>query len=278
MSTIRTTIERAKRQRAARAGGAPVEPSLPAPSDGARYPENVIRLSEITRLEANWSALQAARIITEHTRNPAEPAYRMVRTRIMRKMRSNDWRVLGISSLGPGEGKTYTAVNLAISIAAEVDQEAVLIDMDLRRPSVYKYLGVDPGSFRGLTEYLEGDGEDLESFFVCPGIDRLGCLLTSVPLDRPSDLLGSPRGREFFAQLRERLPRETVIVVDLPPLLAADDALAVAPMLDGLLFVVAEGQTKRDDVNEARELLAEFNLVGTLLNKSVERENRSYYY
>jgi Mrp family chromosome partitioning ATPase len=197
----------------------------------------------------------------------------------MQSMRSNGWRVLGISSFGQDEGKTFTAINLAISIVAEVDQEAVLVDMDLQRPSVNTYLGIDAGKFTSLRAYLEDSSHDLGGLLVSPGIERLGVLLSANPLESSSDLLASSRGKELFAELRERLPPNAVVIIDLPPLLVADDALAVAPMLDGLLLVVAEGQAERSKVAEARQTLQEFNLVGTVLNKSVEKDSRrtSYY-
>jgi Mrp family chromosome partitioning ATPase len=193
-------------------------------------------------------------------------------------MRSNNWRVLGVSSIGPGEGKTFTAINLAISIAAEVDQEALLVDLDLRRPSVHSYLGVDGSEFKSLSQYLQGGAIELRDLLICPGFDRLACVLSATPLERPSDLLASPRGKQLFEAIRNRLPPEVIVVVDLPPLLSVDDALAVAPMLDALLFVVAEGHAEREALAEARELLQEFNVIGTLLNKSIETERRKGYY
>ena len=104
--------------------------------------------------------------------------------------------------------------------------------------------------------------------------------MSADPLARSSDVLASDRGRQLFAELRARLSDRTVIVVDLPPLLAADDALAVAPLLDALLLVVAEGQSERSDVLESRHLLESFNLIGTVLNKSVDKDSKrkSYYY
>ena len=119
----------------------------------------------------------------------------------------------------------------------------------------------------------------LSDLLVCPNIERLGCILTHDPLERSSDLLASPRGALLFSELRERITEKTVVIVDLPPLLAADDALAVAPMLDALLLVVAEGQTERSDLSEARPILDEFNLIGTVLNKSKEKDSkRANYY
>ena len=93
-------------------------------------------------------------------------------------------------------------------------------------------------------------------------------------------MLGSPLGKRLFEELRRRLAPEVAVIVDLPPLLSVDDALAVAPMLDGLLLVVAEGFAKRSDLTDAHQLLQEFNVVGTLLNKSREKADKSnqYYY
>ena len=222
-----------------------------------------------------------SKILVQDTteRHAAEGAYRMLRTRVMRSMRSNNWRILGVSSGSQNEGKTYTAINLAISIAAEVDQEVVLIDLDLRRPKVCEYLGVDADDITDLKAYFEDEERDLQTMMVCPEIERLGCLLSSQPLDRPSDLLGAARGRTLFEELRDRLAPDVVIIVDLPPLLAADDALAVAPMLDAFLLVVAEGQAERQDLEEVRTLLQDFNHIGTVLNKSVEKDSRraNYY-
>ena len=203
--------------------------------------------------------------------------YRMLRTRLMQRMRANDWRVLGVSAAGEGEGKTLTALNLAISIAAEVGQEAVLLELDLRRPSVYKRLGIAPNDFTGVADYLRDETKTIEDLLFSPGIDRLGCVLSSDPLERSSDLLASPRGQLLFQELREKLLPRTVVVVDLPPLLSTDDALVVAPMIDAMLFVVAEGQTPRHELVEAQHILKEINVIGTVLNKSVEKDQKKYY-
>ena len=100
-----------------------------------------------------------------------------------------------------------------------------------------------------------------------------------LPLDHSSDLIASARGKQLFAELLVRLPPNAVVIVDLPPLLVADDALAVAPMLDALLLVVAEGQAERRELADAHQILQEFSLVGTVLNKSVEKDSkRTHYY
>ena len=203
--------------------------------------------------------------------------YRMLRTRLMQRMRSNKWQILGISAAGEGEGKTLTAINLAISIAAEVGQEALLLELDLRRPGIHEILGISTPEFKSVSDYLQDESTELKDLLFSPGIERLGCALCSAPLDRASDLLASARGRQLFSELRQQLLPQTIIVVDLPPLLSTDDALVVAPMMDALLFVVAEGQTRRSDLAEANTLLQEFNVIGTVLNKSVETDPKTYY-
>jgi protein-tyrosine kinase len=238
-------------------------------------------LKKLRPVTIDWKTFDANRLLRmdSDSEHAALGAYRMLRTRLMQSMRSNGWRILGISSIGQNEGKTYTAINLAISIVAEVGQEAVLVDLDLRRPSVYSYLGIDKGDFEELGNYLEGSTQDLSNFMTSPGIDRLGILLGATPMAHSSDLLASPRGKQLFAELLVRLPENAVVIVDLPPLLIADDALAVAPMLDALLLVVAEGQAERSDLADAQQMLQEFNLIGTVLNKSVEKDSKhSHYY
>lgn len=245
---------------------------------GTGKPFNLKKLKPVT---VDWATFDANRLLRldSDSKHAALGAYRMLRTRLMQSMRSNGWRILGISSIGQNEGKTFTAINLAISIVAEVGQEAVLVDLDLRRPSVYSCLGIDKGEFEELGNFLKGGTKDLSNYLNSPGIDSLGTLLGATPMANSSDLIASPRGKQLFAELLVRLPENAVIIVDLPPLLIADDALAVAPMLDALLLVVAEGQAERSDLADAQQILQEFNLIGTVLNKSVEKDSKhSHYY
>lgn len=243
-------------------------------------PKN-ISLSQVSKVQLDDEVFASNRLILQSSeeRHPAQGAYRMLRTRLMRVMRSNNWRILGVSSIGPNEGKTFTSINLAISIAAEIGQEAILIDLDLRKPSVYRDMGIATDDFVSVREYIQNDQRDLAELLISTNIERLGFILSSDPLDRSSDILASPRGVQLFTELRNRIQQQTVVIVDLPPLLAADDALTVAPMLDALLLVVAEGQAERSDLADVRHLVENFNLVGTVLNKSNEKDSkRANYY
>ena len=287
MSKVQTAVERAKELRQSK--DRPAEATDIKPT---RHQANVrtakvraapsITVDQLRTIDVDQEILKANKIVTVDStdKHPVQNAYRMLRTRLMQNMRSNGWRVLGVSSIRENEGKTFTAINLAISIAAEIGQEAILIDLDLRKPSIHDCFGIEPHQVPGLKDYFEDDRNDVSKLLVSPQIEGLGLLLSADPLARSSDVLASDRGKQLFDELRSRLSERTVIIVDLPPLLAADDALAVAPLLDALLLVVAEGQSERSDILESRHILESFNLIGTVLNKSTDKDSKrkSYYY
>jgi protein-tyrosine kinase len=248
-----------------------VEPPAPA------VHETPFDFSSVRVIATDPAVLRDNRVLIESSaRQPAEGAYRMLRTRVMRAMRGRGWRRLGITAAGANEGKTLTALNLAISMAAQRTQPVVLVDLDLRRPKINQYLGIPGDQFAGLSDYLSGEADSIEDLLVSPGIEGLHCILGSRSVDRSSDLLASPRGKAFMTGLARKLPG-AMLVFDLPPLLATDDPLVVAPMIDGLLFVVADRISLRSEVASAAKLLQEFNVVGTVLNRSSEPVKAGYY-
>ena len=108
-----------------------------------------------------------------------------------------------------------------------------------------------------------------------PGVDRLGLLLNDASYVDSSELLSSPEMVDLVARLRQGPGR--IVVFDLPPVLATDDMLAFAPLVDAVLLVVSQGTTKLDDLAAVKEMLQETNVVGTVLNRSSE-ETMPYYY
>ena len=251
--------------------------SVPAKDGPFRPDVDAFDLNQVRVIDVDQTALRKNLILVgDSARQPAEAAYRMLRTRVMRAMRGRGWSRLGVTATGPGEGKTLTAINLAVSIAAERSQPVVLVDLDFRQPRVSQYLGIGADQFLGLSDYLGGADGSLEDVIVSPGIEGLYCVMNGARIERSSDLLASPRGKSLLSDMAERLAG-ALVIFDLPPLLATDDALVVAPMIDGLLFVVADGQAVRSEVASAAKLLAEFNVIGTVLNKSSERVQQGYY-
>jgi capsular exopolysaccharide synthesis family protein len=188
-------------------------------------------------------------------------------------MRRNDWTTLAVTGTCPDEGKTLTAINLSISMARDLSTSVILVDLDLRKPSISRYLGISPR--HGISDYLQG-AVDLERTLINPGIDRLGLLLNERPFTNSSELLNSPQMHSLVAQLRQGEGR--IVVFDLPPLLVTDDMLAFSPFVDAILLVLSQGRTKQTDLLAAKELLQDVNIVGTVLNRSSENIAPYYYY
>jgi protein-tyrosine kinase len=200
-------------------------------------------------------------------------AYKILRTRVLHRLAANNWFSLGITGTTAGEGKSLTAVNLALALAQDVNTSVFLVDLDLQRPQLGAYLGMSYE--HGLTDYLSGQAQ-LDQIIYDIGVKRLAVIPNASSVENSSELLGSPRMAEFIAALEAQMPRR-VIVYDMPPLMVTDDVLAFAPRVDTFLLVVSQGQTARRTLANAKEVLAEVNLMGVVLNRSTERNDSPYY-
>lgn len=220
--------------------------------------------------------LRAQRILSAESDEPIADAYRLLRTRVMQRMEQNRWNTLGITSPAPKEGKTLTAINLAISMARELNHTVLLIDADLRRPSVAQYFGLSVEY--GLVDHLLAN-KPIEELLVNPGINRLVILPGGKPPDHSSELLASRKMMRLIEQIRNRYTSR-FIIFDLPPVLVGDDVVAIGPNLDALLLVLEDGKTETNDILTAGELLENVNILGTVLNKYNDSGERyqSYYY
>jgi capsular exopolysaccharide synthesis family protein len=195
---------------------------------------------------------------------------------VLRRLEANQWHSFALTGVTAGEGKTLTAVNLAIALAQDVNTWVALIDLDLQRPRVAEYLGMrSVRGEKGLSDYLQGNAT-FENIVYQPDIERLAVIPNFQPMVNSSETLTSPRMTELMQALEAETPRR-ILIFDMPPVLAADDVLAFAPQIDGLLLVVAEGTTDRNSLRRAKEVLAEMNLLGVVLNRSAERNDAAYY-
>jgi protein-tyrosine kinase len=196
----------------------------------------------------------------------AVAAYRMLRTRLLHRARAKEWTTIAITSAGPNDGKTLTALNLAFSMAREKSRDIILLDMDMRNPSVCRTLGVEPN--RELRSYLETTSS-IDGLFFSVGKDNLYIAGSTTPVENASELLSSPRFEQLIWDLKQGAV-DPVVLIDLPPVLVTDDALVVAPKIDAILVVASEGQTARTDVDKALSLLSEFPIAGVVLNRAAE--------
>jgi protein-tyrosine kinase len=225
------------------------------------------------RLPLDWPTLRERRIVSSEDTRPAAHAYRMLRTQVLQRARANGLNTVGVVSAINGEGKTLTAINLALSLAAEPNQTVMLVDLDLRRPAIAKTLGLNPDS--GLESWFGGDDPTKRVCYALEGVDRLYVLPTLAPVAHSSETLAGLGTRRLLNELRDR-DSGRLLIVDLPPVLLSDDALMVAPLLDAVVLVVNERRTRREDVARVIELLGNTRIIGTVLNRSSESENRAY--
>jgi capsular exopolysaccharide synthesis family protein len=244
---------------------APVQP-LPERRPGTPPAKPSIVYSRTRVARVPLAELVERHVVVDGASPDLVNAIKLIRTQIVQKMRENGWKTLGIVSPGDDEGKTFMAVNFAVSLAMELDQTCLLVDADLRRPSVHKYFGLPAAP--GLANFLI-DHTALDSMMVNPGIERLVVLPSGPAQQNSAELLGSVQTAALVADLKARYA-DRIIVFDLPPVLRAADALAFAPLVDAMVMVVAEGEAERDEIVRARQLLGRSNLIGVVLNKSDE--------
>ena len=213
------------------------------------------------------------RILPPGASGPHGGAYKMLRTQVLRRLDQLGANTLGIVSARRGDGKTLTAINLAIAIAADPARTALLVDFDLRSPSVHRRFHHEPR--RGVEECLQQSHSVRDAMFKVSGYDRLTILPARGPTDLSSELLASARTGELVAELRTRYANR-IVIFDLPPVLQTDDALAFASHLQAALLLVGEGRTRRDDVSRTLQLLGDLTFVGTVLNASREQFDTHY--
>lgn len=248
------------------------EPALGIyPERGASHGHEIVYY-QTRKVEVPPAILQRNRLLNGTAVDEATTAYKLLRTQVLQRMRLNDWQTLAITSPGPGEGKTLTALNLAISLAREVNHTVLLVDLDMRRPMMARYLDHQPAY--GLADHLLGD-VPLQQIMITPNVERLVILPSKEPVMHSSELLSSPKMVRLVKELKERY-ESRLILFDMPPLLVADDMLAFAPNIDAVLMVVQEGKTTKDQLKRAVEMLEGTKVLGTVLNQSAELDHGYY--
>lgn len=216
--------------------------------------------------------LHENRILSAGAEREAVAAYKMLRTQVMQRMTAQGWNVLAVTSPGEGDGKTTTAINLALSLAQEFHHTVLLVDMDLQKPSIHRYLGLNVDS--GIEDFLLAK-KVIGEILVNPGVDRLVILPGRSPVSNSSEVLASPAMGELVKELKTRYPSR-IVIFDMPPVLSADDALSFSPYVDAFLLVAREGQTTSQGLAHAVEILDKASILGVVVNGSNERA--AYYY
>jgi succinoglycan biosynthesis transport protein ExoP len=222
----------------------------------------------------SWRDRTAPYLVTlELPRSSAAEAYRTLRTSILVAASQSGTKTLMVVSAVAGEGKTTTASNLAVTLA-QADKRVVLISADLRRPRIHEFFGLGSAD-RGLSEVLGGDRRAWESMR-SGKVDNLWIMSSGKASEQPTELLQSEAMRELLADQREVVD---FIIIDCPPVLAVADALVLAPMVDGVLYVADAQRTPRGAVIAARAQLDQVGarIIGAVLNEVEGTGGYSYY-
>jgi protein-tyrosine kinase len=264
MDRIRKALDLARQDRARLKDGETAAPQT-FESRAAPQPPDVIEYTKTQVYSPHPAALESNRIVDPSRTDPTAAAYRMLRTQVLQRMEERSWRSIAILSPNADEGKTTTAINLAVSLAHDHRHTVLLVDCDLKQPAIAATLGIDPDL--GLNDVLSGQARVEQCLYHPRGFDRLVILPARAPLANSSEALSGPRGRELVSELRERYP-ERIVMFDLPPIMGADDALAFLPLVDCGLMVLVEGTTRREDLLRCMELVSKTPIVGTVLNRA----------
>ena len=188
--------------------------------------------------------------------------FRRLRTHIFQPGVENAPKIIMIASAMAGEGKSFVAVNLASIIALELHSHALLVDCDLRNPSITRWFGLQEK--RGLSDYLIGKAE-IQDLLIKTPIDKLSILSGGSIQTNPVELIGSKKMKTLVQDLKSRYD-DRYIIIDSSPILATTEPGVLNEMIDGIILVVKSGETPRETVQQAIKLLNKNKILGVVLN------------
>jgi capsular exopolysaccharide synthesis family protein len=251
-------------QRPATLGGSPLAADGPS-QRSSESPFKEVRLRP--------DHLEAHRIVAHGTSSPNGRYYDMLRTQVLQEMDKKSWQFLAVTSPTAGCGKTVTSCNLALSISRLPQRSVLLVDLDLRRPAVGKYLGI--GDNGGILSVLEGRAA-LSSAVVQASIGPNNILVLSGSVSANSSEWMASQTMGALLQTIKRDFRSRIVIFDLPPMLLGDDVISILPRIDATLLVAGVGSTSLSDIKECQKHLRRSPVVRVVVNKATESVG-SYY-
>lgn len=259
---------------------APLTGSAPAPQTGAPSARQATGAPEQVRI--HLEAMRARGMVVPNSPStPASQEFRVIKRPLLANAlgRSgqepvpNGKRIM-VTSAFPGEGKSFCAINLAMSIASERDHGVILVDADVARPGIPRELGISAGA--GLMDWLIDGRPDLSQLVLETNVDKLSILPAGRHHQDATELLASDAMSRLLEQLSERYS-DRIIVFDSPPLLVTTEARVLASYMGQIVMVVEAGRTPREAVSQALATLESNEIVGLVLNKAHNVETSGYY-
>lgn len=206
-------------------------------------------------------------------RSPEAESYRSLRTNILRSNPANPPKLLLMTSAHPEEGKSITSVNLAITMA-EIGKKTLLVDCDLRRPSIHTLVGMEKE--KGLSEVLYG-AEDWDKVLKSCGIENFSVITSGALPHNPAEIIGSDKARLFLEEVKNVFD---VVILDTPCILAVTDGVILSSLVDVVFMVVMAEKTPREAVQRSLSMIKDVkgNIIGVIFNKVNLRRSHYYYY
>jgi len=195
--------------------------------------------------------------------NDLSERFRLLRAKIVSEAQATDDRTFLVTSTRNMEGKTFTALNLAITFAREVDHKVLLLDINVKNPSVLKYLGIDEQP--GLLDCMH-DNVPISDMVICPGIERLLLLPLGIGRMKSAELLRS-RKTQMLLQEMKRRHKDLYIILDGPALTDGVDSIVLSEFIDKTLFLVEHGRIQHKKFSDALNLLDKDKILGVVFNK-----------
>jgi protein-tyrosine kinase len=263
MSRIEEAIEKAKSLRGKAKSSETVERAVHAPT------------TELLKTDVKDIPASPYLVALSDPYSPITEEYRKLKSKIVQLTHVGGFQnTLMITSTMADEGKSITALNLAITMAQEYDHTVLLVDADLRKPALNKYLGMKPEL--GLSDVLTKD-VDIRDVLVQTGIGKLVFLPSGGSLANPVELFLSKKMKDLIRELKHRYT-DRYIIFDTPPILPFAEVQSIATIMDGVVFVVREGHAPVSAIKEAMSLLKDTKMFGVVYNDAQVSLDRQYYY
>jgi protein-tyrosine kinase len=282
MSLVETALKKLQASRtAADAPARPAAPLAPSPAShapAARPPQaplnaRVINLDRAALREAGVLApITEERVLAQQYRQIKRP---LVENALGRgKPQLKNGQLIMMAGALPGDGKTFTSVNLALSLALEKDMRVLLVDADVAKPHISRVFGVEGEP--GLLDVLRDERIDVETLIMATDMPGLSVLPAGQASETATELLASARMQALAAQLAAR-DTNRIVLFDSPPLLLTTESRVLAGVMGQIVLVVSAGKTPQKAVFDALDLLGEGKSIGLVLNQSDEGAKAGYH-
>ncbi len=287
MSTIERALEK-QNASSAQAGKVETENALTNESSASSNTANIPPVPEavasddgVKYVSIDWDDLDAKGFVSvKNSRKLINEEYRAIKRKVLKNAFGplaktlNNANVIMVTSAKPSEGKTFTAVNLALSIALEQDKTVLLVDADVLKPNVMPTLGLE--NQEGLMEYLLGEKSDVSEVMLKTELDKLRIIAAGRSHHLSAELLASENMIKTVNEFSSRYP-DRVVIVDTPPLLGINETAILANLAGQAVIVVEESGSKLRDIKQATEQLNPDMAKGFVVNKSIHTQNDKYY-